>query len=318
MRQRTTISRASITAALSLLAIAACTPSATTAGSPQSTSSGDRAATYTVRLHRPMRVGQRLRVRAEATNDESRSTKVGAAEPERQASRRRTTIECVEEVLAVNRVGKPSRVALAITLLRAESDQGPLASLPAGTRVELALAPREADTTATIDGAPVSDAVRAALKDVRAFSADETTDDEVFGTSIPRAVGASWEARVGSLRSSLEETGMLVPEGGIRAMVTLSGLSQREPGAPLMTLSGDVTIARMTLSQLPEGFTSSAMNMRMRLEKTVSATNLEAPPLFESSAMESRAELRGTINGQPVTIEMNSDTSRRTTFSPAQ
>lgn len=280
--------------------------------------SGGQSASYTIRLHRPARVGQRLRVRVDATNTEGRSTRSGSSEIERQQSRRRTSLDCVQEVLAVNRVGKPTRIALTIAQLQSDSDDGSLASVPAGARLEVSLSAREAESTITIGGEPVAPPVRLAIKDVLSLTSDEVTDDEAFGTSLPRAVGATWPARVGALRSSLEETGMSVPEGAVRATVTLAGISQREPGAPLLLLTGDVSIEGMTLTQLPAGFSSSSMTTRMRMEKTVSASALDAPPVSEASVMESHAELRGEIDGRPVTITMSMRSEKRAAFSPAE
>jgi len=279
-------------------------------------SAGGEAQTYTVRLHRPSRVGQRLRVRTEATSSESRVTRMGGTQGDRTMTRRRTTIDCVAEILAVNRAGKATRLALTVASLQSESDQQTVASLGSDSRLELSLGAREDQTTITLGGQPVSREVRAAIKDVHSLSVDELTDDETFGTPQPRAVGASWPARVETLRTALEGTGMNIAADGIRATVTLADVNQREPGAPMMELRGEVTIERMSLAQLPPGFTSSTMNMRMRMEKVVSATNLEAPPVSEMSAMTSHAELSGTVNGQPVTIEMEMENERRTTFSP--
>ncbi len=306
--------RARCTGALiAALCLGACRDSS--ANSQSNTgSSGGAQATYTVRLHRPARVGQRVRAQHVGDTQESRDVRIAGQEPQSEAHTTHVEFDAVVQVLAVNRAAKATRLRYTVERFEATRDQRPTASFAAGTEIDVMLGAEAAQTTITVREVAVEEEIRKALDEVINLTVSEETDDAVFGTAVPRAVGATWSANVEPLRQKMSQGSLDIPADGITATVTLFGLVQREPGAPMLDVRGQATVARARLRQVPAGFTSMTLDLQMRMRSLISATDLDAPPAITEGSTDSNAHGEGTVNGAPVVIDVRAHSERRATF----
>lgn len=277
-------------------------------------SSGGASRTYTVTLHRPARVGMRRREAHVGESSERRQSTVNGAEPTVDERRTRVEFNAVSEVLAVNSVSKPTRLRYTVERFEATAGQEQTATIQAGTVIEVALAEESSATAITVAGVAVLEPVRKALDAVISLTVSQETDDSVFGTTQPRAVGATWAASVEPLRQRMGEGPLEIPSDGMSASVTLFGVVEREPGQPLLDVRGEANIARARLRQVPEGFTSMTLDMQMRMRSLLPVNSPDAPPVLSESSMDSTARGEGSVQGATITLDLRSHSARHSTF----
>jgi hypothetical protein len=296
------------------LALGACRGSTENSQGNGASSGGASQRTYTVKLHRPARVGMRRREAHVGESNERRQSTVNGAETTVDERRTRVEFNALSEVLAVNSVFKPTRLRYTVERFEATAGQEQTASLEAGTVVEVSLAEESAATTITVAGVAVSEPVRKAFDAVISLTVSLETDDSVFGTAQPRAIGATWAASVEPLRQRMGEGPLEIPSDGMSASVTLFGVVEREAGQPLLDVRGEATIARARLRQVPEGFTSMTLDMQMRMRSLLPVHSPDAPPVLSESSMDSTARGEGSVQGATIALDMRSHSERHSTF----
>ncbi len=139
-----------------------------------------------------------------------RTTVDGAAQPD-QTEVSHTELDAMLRVLAVDARGRPTRSEFTVTRLARDER----ALLEGGRVVQVTTAERGADATITVDGRPAEAPVREALDAVILLETQSAlTDDDIFGSQQPRAVGATWP--IDGPRASND----LRDESGIAATLT--------------------------------------------------------------------------------------------------
>lgn len=146
---------------------------------------------YPIRLERAEHAGQRWRVNAVARD--SRVREPVGIEGERMEETVVVELTAVTEVLEVDGEGRQLRDQHTIERLEATVEgETPGAILPPGSVVTVI---RGDDPVVLVDGAEPAEAILEALDLALDFGVD-TNDDEVFGTSEPRAIGERWPVDV--------------------------------------------------------------------------------------------------------------------------
>jgi hypothetical protein len=163
-------------------------------------------ATYEVRLERGTQVGARRRV---ATTGEqhmtTRAVRAGSA-PEERHQDLTVQMDAVERVLAVNARGQPTQSEFSISRFAATGAPAGTTLPHDGQVLRLTRAALSEQSTLTLDGQPVSHALRELLDVVLDLSIDALSDDDVFGTTQRQAVGASWPIHADLAQRDLAST----------------------------------------------------------------------------------------------------------------
>ncbi|MFO0561737.1 MAG: hypothetical protein U0269_27240 [Polyangiales bacterium] len=296
------------------LTLAACGGSTANSQGGGDTSSGGASQSYTIRMHRPARVGLRTRQTHVGSSRELRVVRANGAEQPRSEQQTHVEFDAVAEVLAVNSVSKPTRVRYTVERFTSSDGEQSSAVLAAGTTIEVAFAASSEESVISVAGSPASEAIRKALNDAINLTVSDENEDAVFGTRTPRAVGASWPANIEPLRRQMEQGPLEVPADGTQATVTLAGVVNREPGNPLLDVRGNVEINNARLRSMPAGFTSMTITMQMRMRSLFSSTDLEALPSETESSMDTRAHGSGTVQGASIELDIESHSERRATY----
>jgi hypothetical protein len=142
--------------------------------------------TYAVRLSHPSRVGEKLHVVADKTEEKATKVTAGDAVIDDKHERRVLHLDAISTVLEVNAAGRATKTREDVSELTINGK-----SVVKGA-VEIVRAPKENDAIITVDGKPASDDARDALKSMLKLSSGGPTDDDVFGTKTAQAVGAHW------------------------------------------------------------------------------------------------------------------------------
>ena len=163
------------------------------------------AQTYTIRLHHPEIVGSRYHL--SATASESTEVNMLAGEKTVKTITSGFTLEFSADVtvLAINPAGWATRKLFVIgssKLVEGET-AGPL--LPAGTTVLVSI--ENGETVYHVDGKLLADPITAHLKSVIDLHVAGVDDDELIGTTIPKAVGESWNINAVAVTKLMEELG---------------------------------------------------------------------------------------------------------------
>jgi len=159
--------------------------------------------TYAVHLSHPNRVGDRLRVVADKIEEKATKVTAGDVVIDDKHEKRIIHIDEISTVLAVNEQGRATKTREDIADLTIDGK-----SVVKGA-VEIVRAPKEKDAVITIDGKPASEDARDALKSMLKLSSGGPTDDDVFGTKTPQAVGAHWAVNTQLAHDDLrDDTGL--------------------------------------------------------------------------------------------------------------
>ncbi len=248
---------------------------------------GDEAAEYSIRMNRPMEVGQKFSVRALGIQQYDLSES-GAANP---GDRRVLTVglEGEARVLAVDTHGRPTAMQYLVANCTMDRNGRTTELARAGALLEAR--DRNGTTQWQIDGRPASADVNATLRMFGLFTGEQTVD-EILGTTQPRTIGESWVIdRQGVARAISTEIGrdldhetvfgastlvdtadhggtpcMVVythvsadncpPPGGTaegmqvrssNATATFQGVYPRNPNAPVLSTSRNVTVKALVV-----------------------------------------------------------------------
>jgi len=156
-----------------------------------------------VRLSHPSKVGEKLHVVADKI--EEKTTKITAGETviDDKHEKRAIHIDAISTVLEVNAAGRATKTREDVKDLTIDGK-----SVVKGV-VEIVRAPKEKDAVITLDGKPPSDEAREALKSMLKLNSGGPTDDDVFGTKTPQAVGAHWPVNTQLAHDDLkDDTGL--------------------------------------------------------------------------------------------------------------
>jgi hypothetical protein len=159
--------------------------------------------TYAVHLSHPSRVGEKLHVVADKTEEKATKVTAGDTVLDDKHERRVIHLDAISTVLAVNDAGRATKTREDISDLTIDGK-----SVVKGS-VEIVRAAKEKDAVITIDGKDASEDARDALKSMLKLSSGGPTDDDVFGTKNAQAVGAHWAVNTQLAHDDLkDDTGL--------------------------------------------------------------------------------------------------------------
>ena len=146
----------------------------------------DAAKAYVIHLTRPSHVGDRTHVVMDQTEEKASKITSGETVVEDKHARKVMHYDAISTVVAIDDQGRMTKTRHDVKELVVDGKQ-----LAHGV-IEITRARREKDAIVTHDGAPVSEDVRAALSSLLKLGVGGPSDDDVFGTKTPQAIGAHW------------------------------------------------------------------------------------------------------------------------------
>ncbi len=241
------------------VALAACGGSAATVSAPTTAepiASGAGAKTYPIHLSSPSRVGERLHVVAEDRTDKTVVQDGGTVDEKHGV----VHIDAVGTTVAVDDRGRTTRDHYDVKELMTDGR-----SLGVGS-VDVTRAPKEKDAVVLVGGAPATDEVRAALSDILSLSTGGPSDDDVFGTQQPQAIGAHWPVNTRLARDDLRDSSG-VDAAKVTGDVWLAGLTHAE-GGDCLDVRARLGLEGIELPGLPPGSTIDQSHAVVDLEGT--------------------------------------------------
>lgn len=182
------------------------------------------------------------------------------------------------------------REALTVGELWETKDGGPQDALArAGARIELTRAAKKADAKVTVEGRAASKMVRDALDALSSLKTHTgPSDNDIFGTTAPQAVGAEWPANVALAEADLAARGIVVAPGSLQGSSKLVSVSS-DGGVDCLEIESHVRVGSLrSLKDLPPGSTVEDASIDV-----VFHTSLPV----DASRVEPRSDMRLTMKG---------------------
>lgn len=223
------------------------------------------ARTYPVRMHSVNRVGDRTHA---VIDDDKRDQTLTRLTGQASSKSDKVTHAHLEGIIVVQEVddrANSRRSEIVVTELWQTTGEGARVVLaPAGAHVMVTRAARKQDAVVTVNGQPASKEQRDAIDGLMTLTVGGPSDDEIFGTTEPQAVGAEWGVNVGLAQKDLSEKGIVA--NSLTGKVKLAGIEQVGT-AECLDLRADLTIAGITsVDELPKGsvIESASVDAHMR------------------------------------------------------
>jgi hypothetical protein len=156
--------------------------------------------TYPIHFSHPGRVGDRSHVVIELTENTGTTILQGDVVAQETHQKKVTHFDAIGTVAKVDEKGATTRAQYDVKDLSV--DGHPLAH----GSVDITNAPKEEDATILVEGAPASKEVHKAFESLLKLSLGGATDDDMFGTRTPQAVGAHWPINATLARQDLKES----------------------------------------------------------------------------------------------------------------
>lgn len=264
------------------------------------------AKTYAIHLTRPSHAGERWHVVADDTTDKT-VTQDGTVVQEKH---RVLHLDGVYTAVAVDDRGRPLRDHYDVKELTADGQ--PLAS--AGVGIDVTRAGREEDAVVLVGGAPATAEVMDAIRTLLTVRSGGATDDEVFGTEQPQAVGAHWAV---DTRLAHDD---LLQDAGIDATtvtgdVWLAGLT-RANDIDCLDVRAKLALDGLALPNLPKGSVVDLGHADVDMEATLP---FDARPVRATEALTMSMKVRvrvPTPEGREATLSVTMTSKRTARYSP--
>jgi hypothetical protein len=165
----------------------------------------------------------------------------------REAEDREVELEAIVDVLRVDAAGMPLNLAYTIEHLIVQTPAGRTEVLPGGWLVSAERGGAEV-TFGSAEPLPIE--ARKALDDVLSPLSSEHTDDDIFGTSEPQAIGTIWPVNAALAARELVRMHLGVPAEAVRGQSQLVGLVE-VAGQVRLDVAGELSIRDARLIDVP-------------------------------------------------------------------
>jgi hypothetical protein len=291
-----------LAAALTLLALSACSKSNDTAASAPSP-----AKKVVVDLSPAYQVGQKFSVATDLANTQHTKLVItipGMPAPQNQNQDVETAahIEADGQILAIFPNGSPQKVALTLKSIVATENKAAVINLPT-VGANIVVDKTGASLTISVNGQPADDHVGKILRDIFDTGNDQYTDQTMFGTKNPIAVGDTWPvdsaALVASFKSGVGEVSNIT---GTMKLTGLAGTGDSQ----VATVSGDVKIDGFK-PPLPPGVTMTIDSSSGVLHVEGDIPAVDKGTMKESHSMTIKMEAHGDQQGVQVKISTSGE-----------
>lgn len=267
---------------------------------------------YAIKLDRPQKVGDVRRVSASASRKMSLLMKSGDQTIKDDKQDVRAELVATEKVLAVNESGRPIALGYVVEKFECETPAGKHAI--GNGKVVIGKLEGEEERYEIKDG-DLPDEAKQAFELVATLESQKSSDDDVFGTDKPQAVGASWPVAAEKAVKDLAEQGVVIEPSDLVGSVKLVSTKQAG-GRECLEISGSMKASKMKFSEVP------ALNIE---SSDVSATiwglfptDLSMPRSEEKADMSMSLTGKLDAGAQTMTMKIDVRQELKRTFSAAK
>lgn len=249
-------------------------------------------------------MGERVRIVADETRDKT-VMQDGTLVEEKHAA---FHLDAVSTTVAIDDRGHATRDHYDVTELT--SDGKPLAT----GSVDVTRASREQDAVILVGGAPATGEVKDALEALLTMRVDGASDDDVFGTKAPQAIGAHWAVDTRLAHDDLlDDSG--VDAGKVTGDAWLAGLT-RANDADCLDVRATLSLDGLVLPNLPKDNVVDLSHADVDMEAALPFDG-RLVRAADSFGMTMKIRLRvPTPRGQTATLTMTIATRRTARYSP--
>lgn len=265
------------------------------------------AETFPVRLSRPVKAGDRFEVSAKVALEDGVVTKFDGEEVESNKTVAACRLSGLLTIGEVTKSGMPVEVRLKIKTVDCVVEGRPASFF--GTGDELFLRRKDPDNEAKVNGEPADEVQGQMIESLLAVQAEgEVGDEEVFGTTEEKAVGAGWPMDAAAAVRAMEQNGLSgVKAKDVKGEAKLVGVGEFEGEKSLsIRIAATVQGRGVQLSNLPE-------NVKGRRFFSEIATEMDLPVDVASTAgrvktlAKMELDARGTeeLNGNTIDVSIS-------------
>ena len=202
---------------------------------------------HTIKLHRPARVGEQLRVEISGSESNTMTRKVGDME-DSEEKKWSAKLKGIVTVLKVNKVGSVSHMKLKVDSFTITEGKFTEEALEKGAVIkgeekddknQFELWDEESKLGVPLQDGIVVDALKLlfSLDDAE----DKETDDDVFGTKNKKKVGDSWKINAKALAESAGNDKVKIDPKNVTGKISLAGVI-KAGGHECLELKGNFTV----------------------------------------------------------------------------
>ncbi len=194
-------------------------------------------ATFAVRMHRARKPGDHGMLSAAVAIRRATITEEGDRIVKREEESRDVDLKAAVSVLQIDTTGEPVDLQLTVESLMVETPAGRRELLAGGRIVTLS---RGKERVSYVTSEPLPPGAEKALDDIVSPHASPVTDDEIFGTREPQALGAIWPVNAALAAGELRD--LHVQPDDIHGQTRLVGLAQAQ-GHTCLDLTGEFFVS---------------------------------------------------------------------------
>jgi hypothetical protein len=269
--------------------------------------------TFTIRMSRPLHAGEKLHVVNDA--EESRVTTMTQAGSviDKKKVHTRVHMDAIVTILDIDASFDMLRARYDVSDLSSSGES--MKSLLHDQRVEITRAKKDDDAVVLVEGAPATPELRDALKMVLTFRAGGPSDDDIFGSKEPRAVGSHWSIDAQRAHDDLvSDQGQSMANALLDGDVTLAA-SKTENGVDCLELQSELHMKNIDVPEAPAGSTVLAGNATAKFDGLF-PIDLRIPRILDELTMSLDMKLRMPTKNGDVVIQVDGSNKRvrRTTL----
>ena len=202
---------------------------------------------HTIKLHRPAKVGEQLRVEISGSESNTMTRKVGDME-DSEEKKWSAKLKGVVTVLKVNKVGSVVQIKLKVDSFTITEGKFTEAALEKGTVIkgekkddkdQFELWDEESKLGVPLQEGTMVEALKLffSLNDAE----EKNTDDDAFGTDEKKQVGDSWKINAKALADSAENDKVEIDPKNVSGKMTLTGIV-KAGGQKCLEIKGEFTV----------------------------------------------------------------------------
>lgn len=266
---------------------------------------------HEIKLSRALEAGARFRISAEGRRSTtSEMTRAGEV-LRRDETTLRVELQGLVEIRRVDEAGRPLEQAVGLDYLVWGLGGELEHALPTG-RVVIAETVGGRTEFRLDQGSLPPRAAEALELVLSTYRGDVPSEDLVFGSRLPRAIGESWAFDRGAFADAMRTTGAVVDADRLEGQVTLERV-ERVEGLDCLRVTAEVSVPAFTLAELPPGLELQSGRAEVRVSGAF-PTDPSRPRLDDRTSVKMELVLKGREGpfGGAVVTTRTTQTGRKT------
>ncbi len=207
--------------ALVAIGVVAATACGTATRGAELSAAPEAAAEFAIQLHRPVQIGEQAKQHITATFDHSLRTFSGQTMLSEQINKVAIAFVADTKVIDVDAVGIATKTELAVESCTVDSGAGPMPLFSPGVVLTVT---RGGDPAIVSQNGTLPRATAQWLRMVLPTGPATMTDDDIFGSTAPRVVGAVWPVNADFMANELGAVGLRIRPDRIIGQATLAAV----------------------------------------------------------------------------------------------